>query len=362
MEDLALKLAPPTVPARNGQVRDEDFAGRRVLVTGATGVVGSWLVKELLVRKAHVIALIQDQDPHSELYRCGDVQRVTIVNGRLEDFATLERAINQHEVDTVFHLGAQTQVRVAHRSPLHTFEANIRGTYNLLEACRVHQGIVERIVIASSDKAYGASPSLPYTEQMPLRGRHPYEVSKSCADLLAQSYHATYGLPVTIARCANIYGGGDLNWDRIVPGAIRAFLGHKPPVIRSDGTFVRDYLYVKDAVSAYISLAQHLNVENVPGEGFNFSANAPLTVLEMVKLIQRLMGCDEILPIVRDDARGEIHDQYLSAEKAHAVLGWSPRFSPEDGLRETIDWYRTYLGASSRLIHQERAVTPARVV
>jgi CDP-glucose 4,6-dehydratase len=347
VEDLELMPLPRVNNVLEEEARSGGFVGRRVLVTGATGVVGSWLVKELLARSAFVVALIEDQDPQSELYRSGDVNRVAVVNGHLEDLATLERAINLHETDSVFHLGAQTQVRVAHRSPLHTFETNVRGTYNLLEACRIHRSIVQRIVIASSDKAYGEG-SLPYTEDMALNGRYPYEVSKSCADLIAQSYFHTYGLPVTIARCANIYGGGDLNWDRIVPGAIRSLLQREAPIIRSDGTFVRDYLYVKDAVGAYIRLAESLDLEGVRGEGFNFSANTPLTVLDVVRMIQHLMGCEEIRPIVRDEARGEIHDQYLSAAKAHAILGWTPRFSTQSGLHETIEWYRAYLSGPAR--------------
>jgi CDP-glucose 4,6-dehydratase len=319
------------------------WSDRRVFVTGATGIVGSWLVKALLQEGAHIVVLVQDADPQSELFRSGAVQRVTVVNGALEDFWTLERAISLHEIDTVFHLGAQTIVGVAQRFPLPTFEANIRGTYNLLEACRLHRDTVERVVIASSDKAYGEQPRLPYTEDMPLNGRHPYEVSKSCADLIAQSYHHTYGLPVVIARCGNVFGGGDLNWSRLVPGTIRAFLRRERPVIRSDGTFVRDYIYVKDVVQAYMLLAKRLDDARVQGEAFNFGLEQPVTVLDMVGLIQRLMGCEDIEPQIRNCARGEIHSQYLSAAKARRVLGWEPRYSLEEGLRETIEWYRVFL-------------------
>lgn len=316
---------------------------RRVFVTGATGIVGSWLVKALLAEGAHVVVLVQDADPQSELYRSGDIYKVTVVNGVLEDFWTLERAINLHEVETVFHLGAQTIVGVAQRFPLPTFEANIRGTYNLLEACRLHQGIVQRVVIASSDKAYGEQPNLPYTEDMPLNGRHPYEVSKSCADLIAQCYHHTYGLPVAIARCGNVYGGGDLNWSRIVPGTIRSFLRGERPIIRSDGTYVRDYIYVKDVVRAYMRLAECLDDERVRGQAFNFSTGSPLTVLELVRTIQKLMDCEHIEPQILNCAEGEIHAQHLSAAKAHAILGWQPQFNLESGLRETIEWYRVFL-------------------
>jgi CDP-glucose 4,6-dehydratase len=319
--------------------------GRRVFVTGATGMIGSWLVKDLLAQGAYVAALVRDADPQSELYRSGDIRRVTVVNGALEDFWTLERAINEHEVDTVFHLGAQTIVGTAHRFPLPTFEANIRGTYNLLEACRLHSNMVQRVVIASSDKAYGEQPNLPYTEDMPLNGRHPYEVSKSCADLIAQCYHHTYGLPVAIARCGNVYGGGDLNWSRIVPGTIRSFLRGERPIIRSDGTYVRDYIYVKDVVRAYMRLAECLDDDRVQGEAFNFSTETPLTVLELVQAIQRLMNCEHIEPQILDYAEGEIRAQYLSAAKARSILSWEPRFNLEQGLRETIEWYRVFLAS-----------------
>lgn len=320
------------------------WSNRRVFITGATGMIGSWLVKELLARGAYVIALVQDADPQSEFFRSGDYRQSSIVNGHLEDFWTLERAINEYETDTIFHLGAQTLVGVAHRFPLPTFEANIRGTYNLLEACRLHMDVVQRVVIASSDKAYGEQSHLPYTEEMPLNGRHPYEVSKSCADLIAQAYHHTYGLPVAIARCGNVYGGGDLNWSRIVPGTIRSFLRGERPIIRSDGTYVRDYIYVKDVVHAYMRLAEFLDNDQVRGEAFNFSLEKPMTVLEMVGMIQKLMDCKHIEPDIRNCAEGEIRSQYLSAEKARKVLGWEPVFDLETGLRETIAWYRTFLG------------------
>lgn len=327
---------------------DGGWAGRRVLVTGATGMVGSWLVKDLLARGAHVVALVRDPDPQTELWRSGDWRRVSIVQGRLEDFWTLERAVSEHETDTVFHLAAQPIVGVAHRSPLQTFEANVRGTYNLLEACRLHQdAVVKRVVIASSDKAYGTHEHLPYTEEMPLQGRHPYEVSKSCTDLIAISYHHTYGLSVSVARCGNIYGGGDLNWSRIVPHTIRACLRGERPVIRSDGSFVRDYLYVKDVASAYLRLAEGMDDERVPGEAFNFSPEQAVSVLDLVARIRRLMGREDLVPEILGTARGEIHSQYLDAAKAKRVLGWAPRFGLDEGLAETIAWYRDFLGAES---------------
>jgi CDP-glucose 4,6-dehydratase len=320
------------------------WTSRRVFVTGATGMIGSWLVKDLLAQGADIVALVQDADPQSEVYRSGDIRRVTVINGALEDFWTLERAINSHGVDTVFHLGAQTIVGTAHRFPLPTFEANIRGTYNLLEACRLHADFVHRVVIASSDKAYGDQRHLPYTEDMELKGRHPYEVSKSCGDLIGQAYHHTYSLPIGIARCGNVYGGGDLNWSRIVPGTIRSFLRGERPLIRSDGTYVRDYIYVKDVVHAYMCLAERLGDEKVGGESFNFSSEKPLTVLEMVNMIKKLMSCTKIEPDIRNCSEGEIRSQHLSAARAHDILKWEPLFDFESGLRETISWYSEFLG------------------
>ena len=241
------------------------WPGHCVLVTGATGIVGSWLTKDLLELGAHVVALVLDADPQTELYRSEAIRRVNVVQGRLEDFFAVERAIVSHEVDTVFHLGAQAIVSVAYRSPLPTFEANVRGTWNVLEACRLHSDLVKRVVVASSDKAYGEHDALPYTEDVALQGKYPYEVSKSCADLIAQSYFHTYGLPVTVARCGNIYGGGDLNWSRIVPGTIRSLLRGESPILRSDGQFTRDYIYAKDVCRAYLRLAECLGSPEVRG-------------------------------------------------------------------------------------------------
>jgi CDP-glucose 4,6-dehydratase len=319
------------------------WQGRRVLVTGATGVVGSWLVKDLLAAGANVVALIRDASPQSEFYRSRDGERVAVAQGSLEDFWALELAVNEHEIQTVFHLGAQTIVGTAHRSPLSTFEANVRGTYNLLEACRQHRSMVAEVVIASSDKAYGEQPSLPYTEGMPLNGRYPYEVSKSCADMIAQSYHHTYGLPVAITRCGNVYGGGDLNWSRIVPATIRSCLRGERPVIRSDGQFVRDYIYVKDVSRAYMRLAERLGDERVRGEAFNFSTESPLSVLELVRAIQAVMGCEHLEPDVQNSASGEIRSQYLSASRAREVLDWRPLYTQEQALGETVEWYRNFL-------------------
>ena len=322
---------------------DQDFwRDTRVFVTGATGIVGSWLVRDLLEKGAHVAVLVRDADPQSELLRSGDINRCNVYNGGLEDLWTLERAISLHEAEYVFHLGAQTIVGVAHRNPFTTFETNVRGTYNLLEACRIHGSLVRGVIVASSDKAYGEVESLPYVETMPLRGRHPYEVSKSCTDLIAASYCHSYDVPVVIARCGNIYGGGDLNWSRIVPGTIRTVLRGERPVLRSDGTYRRDYIYVKDVARAYMLLGERASDPSVRGEAFNFSDESPLAVLDIVGAIGREMGV-ELKPEIRDIARGEIRDQYLDAAKARSVLGWRAAYNLQSGLRETVAWYRTLL-------------------
>lgn len=306
-------------------------------------MVGAWLVKDLLARKARVVVLVHDSDPQSELFRSGDINKVTVVNGTLEDYRTVERAINEQEADTIIHLGAQTIVSTAHHSPLSTFEVNIRGTYNLLEAARVHIDRVKRVVIASSDKAYGYQALLPYTEEMSLAGQHPYEVSKSCADLLSQSYWHTYGLPVAIARCGNIYGGGDLNWSRIVPGTIRSLIEGNAPIIRSDGSYIRDYVYVKDICGAYLLLAENLDNSRVCGYGFNFSNETALSVLDLVAHIQRALSREDLKPTILNKAKGEIKDQYLSAAKAHQVLGWHPTYTLYSGIQETVEWYQDFL-------------------
>jgi CDP-glucose 4,6-dehydratase len=317
---------------------------RTAFVTGSTGLVGSWLVRRLLSDGVRTIALVRDWDPQSELIRSGDIHRCTVVSGRLEDFDTLERALSEHEVDTVFHLGAQAIVGTAYRSPLLTFESNIRGTYNLLDACRIHKDLVKRVVVASSDKAYGEATVLPYTEDMPANGRHPYDVSKSCTDLLAHTYAATYGMNVAVARCGNIFGGADLNWSRIIPGTIRLVLEGQAPELRSDGTFTRDYIYVEDVVDAYLSLAEHAERGDVGGQAFNFSPERQMSVLELVQMILEAMGREDLKPVILNTAKAEIKDQYLDASKARSVLGWAPKYTVRQGLDITVDWYRTYLG------------------
>jgi CDP-glucose 4,6-dehydratase len=319
---------------------------RNVFVTGASGFLGQWLVRELNERGANVTALVRDVSRlgRPPLIAGSDPQH--IVFGRLEDHETLLRAINEYEVDSVFHLGAQPIVGIANKHPMSTFEANVRGTWNLLEACRLIPG-VKRVVIASSDKAYGEQPVLPYHEGMPLQGKHPYDVSKSCTDLIAQTYHHTYGVPVCITRCGNFFGGGDLNWSRIVPGTVRLVHQGEAPVIRSDGTMIRDYVYVRDIAHFYLHLAQAMDDKGLHGEAFNYSTESQLSVLDITRMILKVMGREDLQPKVLNEARGEIPHQYLSATKARERLQWTPRWTIEQGLAETVEWYRQHLSAAA---------------
>lgn len=318
------------------------WKGRTVMVTGASGLVGSWLVEFLLSQQAKPICLVRDSVPDSRFFSEGISEKAVVVHGGLEDIFLLERAINEYEPQTLFHLGAQTIVQTANRSPLHTFKANIEGTWNLLEAARRHDHSLKQIVVASSDKAYGEQAVLPYTEDMPLQGAHPYDVSKSCADLISQSYAKTYSMPITISRCGNFFGGGDMNFNRIVPGAIQALFHNKAPQIRTDGKFVRDYIYVKDAVSAYACLAEKYDAR-LQGQAFNFTNGMQMNTLQMVEAISRLMK-KQIPPKILNNASNEIRDQHLSPKKAQKVLGWQAKYGIEDGLKETIDWYASYFG------------------
>jgi len=314
---------------------------RPTLVTGATGLLGGWLVRRLLELDADIVCLVRDWVPQSELVRAQFVDRVKVVRGDVRDQALLERTLGEYEIDTVFHLAAQTIVGIANRNPVSTFETNIGGSWTLLEACR-RSSKVRSIVTASSDKAYGDQEQLPYNENTPLQGRYPYDVSKSSADLLAQSYAITYKLPVAITRCGNFYGGGDLNWNRVVPGTIRSVLRGQRPVIRSDGQYIRDYFYIEDAAEAYILLAEKLSKKaGLAGEAFNFSNETPLSVLELVERILQLM-VSKSKPIIRNEASNEIRQQYLNAAKARRVLGWKPLFTLDEGLKKTIEWYRKF--------------------
>ena len=318
---------------------------RPVLVTGATGLLGGWLVEALLARGAHVVGLVRDGVPRSRLVAERVVDRIDVVRGDVTDYACVERALAEYEIECVFHLAAQAVVGTANRSPLSTFETNVRGTWNVLEACR-RQPSVQRVVVASSDKAYGDQEHLPYDETTPLQGRHPYAVSKSAADLIAQSYWTSFGLRVAITRCGNLFGGGDLNWSRLVPGTIRSVLRDSAPVIRSSGRLIRDYIYVEDAVDAYLAAADVLaEGDAVAGQGLNISYERPQSVLEMVERILTLMGRPDLSPTILDEATNEIAEQHLDATRARKLLGWAPRVALDEGLARTIAWYRRLLAA-----------------
>jgi CDP-glucose 4,6-dehydratase len=319
-------------------VSEANWRDRRVFVTGATGLLGAWVVAELRARGAVVVTLIRDDVPDANLWSIVDPKSIVGVRGSLEEFETVLRALNEHEIETVIHLGAQTIVTTASRSPLSTFEANIRGTYHILEACRL-VGSVRAVIVASSDKAYGAQDTLPYTEASPLLGRNPYDASKAAADILAMSYAYTYGTPVCVTRSANLYGPGDRQWTRIVPGTIRSLLRSEPPVIRSDGRFVRDYLFVRDAAVAHLLLAERIYGDGLIGEAFNLSSENALTVLEVVNRIIALMGSSQT-PVIKNENLTEIKRQTLSAAKARSVLGWTPTYTLDQGLAESIAWYR----------------------
>lgn len=314
---------------------------RPTFVTGATGLLGGWLVGRLLDLNADVVCLVRDWVPQSELTRTRLIEHVKVVRGDVRDQNLLERALGEYEIDTVFHLAAQTIVSIANRNPVSTLETNIQGTWALMEACR-RSPTVGQIVVASSDKAYGDQEELPYDESAPLQGQHPYDVSKSCADLIAGAYAVTYSLPVAITRCGNLYGGGDLNWNRIVPGTIRSVLHGQRPIIRSDGIYTRDYFYVGDGAAAYVLLAERLAANpELRGEAFNFSNELHVTVLELVERILALAGSD-LQPKIRNEVTNEIRHQYLSAAKARQVLGWNPMFTLDEGLKCTIEWYERF--------------------
>jgi len=329
---------------------------RRVLVTGCTGLLGSWLSSWLIKQKADVVGLVRDSVPRSNFNRLQLDERISIVHGALEDYGTVERALNEYEIEVVFHTGAQTLVGIANANPLSTFSANIQGTWNVLEAAR-HLSGTRAVIVASSDKAYGTQATLPYTEDAPLIGRHPYDVSKSCVDLIAQSYWHSYRLPVAVTRCGNFYGGGDLNFNRVVPGTIRSLLDGQRPLIRSDGTPRRDYVYIEEAVAAYVLLAEHVLDGRGHGECYNFAAGEPMRVLEMVECIARLMGRSDLEPRILNEATNEIPDQYLDSKKAEVELGWKPRYTVEQGLTQTIRWYEEFFDETTQTMRQPDTTT-----
>ena len=329
-----------------------------MLVTGATGFLGGWLVGELLERGSHVVAIVRDGAPRSRFEREGLADRVEVVHGSVADRSLLRRTMCEYDVATVFHLAAQAIVGVARTDPIGTLETNVAGTWNLLEAAR-HSPIRE-VVVASSDKAYGASSNLPYRETHPMDGLYPYDVSKSCTDLISRMYAVTYGVPVCVTRCGNLFGGGDMNFNRTIPGVIRAALRGERFIIRSDGHYVRDFIYVRDAVNGYLLLAETMAANpTLRGDAFNFSLETRLTVLELVEQVLTLMGRTDLAPIIQNTATDEIREQYMVADKARCVLGWSPRFTMEQALRETIAWYANALGETDAK-HIPAAVAQAR--
>ena len=323
------------------------WKNHNVFITGASGLLGSSMVEELLGKGANVTCLVRDWVYGSKLLESDYLAKCNIVRGELVDYDLLLRAINEYEIDTVFHLGAQTIVGTASRSPLSTFEANIKGTWNILEACRQCSQKIERVLVASSDKAYGSHADLPYTEKTPLVGRFPYDVSKSCTDLISMSYFHTYQTPVAITRCGNLFGAGDLNFNRLIPGTIKSALNNEAPIIRSDGKFVRDYFYVKDAVDAYLCLAEKMPDQTFTGEDFNFGTETPLSVIQLVDEILQAMGKNELVPKILNQASHEIREQFLDCTKAKTMLGWQPTRTLKDGLTETIVWYKAWLGKNN---------------
>lgn len=312
--------------------------GHRILVTGASGFIGSWLTEHLVSRDATVTALVYKPNPRSRFVRNGLANRVSCVYGSLGDYDLLRSVIDDHAIDTVFHLAAVSVQGLAYREPRRAFDSNIRGTYNLLEACRLHS--VQRVIVASSDKVYGDTEDLPYVEELSLRGRNPYDVSKVCADLLAQSYYSSYGLPVIIGRFGNVYGGGDLNWSRLIPRTIRRLSRGKRPILHlpATGEYARDFLYIKDLIPAYMAMFEGLSDPGLHGEAFNFGTGACWTVRDLIEKIQEHMGTS-LPPRIKRCSEGEILQQAVSPQKAWDQLGWTSSYSLHKGLGETIRWY-----------------------
>ena len=319
---------------------------RRVLVTGCTGVLGSWLVLRLLELGADVVGLVRDWVPRSQLVLSGAAERIVTVRGDVTDATLTERIFSEYEIETCFHLAAQTTVGIANEVPVPTFETNIRGTWLMLEGARRWRGL-RQMIVASSDKAYGEHEQLPYTEQAALQGAHPYDVSKTCADVLTRAYAHTYGMGAAVTRCANMFAGGDLNWNRVVPGTMRSLLQGKRPVVRSDGSMRRDYLYVKDVVAAYITLAEAMEVDpnSHKGMAYNFGLGQPISVLNLVALMTEISAHPGLKPVVENTASNEIQDQYLASDLAIERLGWRPQYSLSEGLTETMAWYSDYFSS-----------------
>jgi CDP-glucose 4,6-dehydratase len=323
-------------------VKDKKFwRNRRTLITGATGLLGSWMINSLEDLDASIVCLVRDWVPHSNFLTIQELDKFTLVRGDLVDADLIERTLVEYEIRSVFHLAAQTQVTIANQNPISTFETNIAGTWRLLEACR-RAPSVDQIIVASSDKAYGSSNDLPYKESTPLNGKHPYDVSKSCADLIAHSYAKTFGLPIIVTRCGNIYGGGDLNWNRLIPGTLRSLWYDEQPVIRTNGSQLRDYVYVADVVDAYLQLAEtSADDSSLYGNAFNISTNAPYSVIDLTSLIIDLSG-KSVQPIILNEATNEIPEQYLDASKLHKTINWQPPHGLQTGLNATIEWYQSY--------------------
>jgi CDP-glucose 4,6-dehydratase len=323
---------------------DSYWHGKHVFITGCTGLLGSWLTAELHQQGAKILGLIHNDPSQSLLAYMGIIQQIETVRGDIRDFALMQKILADHQIDTIFHLAAQTQVGIANRDPMTTFETNIKGTWTILEAAR-RSPYMECLLVASSDKAYGAQPELPYREDAPLLAHHPYDVSKSCADLLAQTYAHSYSLPVAVTRCSNLYGGGDLNWKRIVPGTIRSVLQGERPIVRSDGQAKRNYIYVRDAVRGCLTLAQKMTRPQVCGEAFNFGSESATTALDMIQTIVNLSHKPQLAPVILNEAQNEIQEQNLSSEKAKHILNWQPKYTLREGLQETMTWYQDYLTA-----------------
>jgi len=316
---------------------------KNILVTGGSGFLGSYIIEKLLQRGANIIAIVRDQLAKSRLFYEKLNENITIVNGDISNYRLVERTLNEYEIEVVFHLAAQTIVSIANRAPISTFESNIKGSWNIFEASRNIE-TVERIIVASSDKAYGEKEKLPYNETDFLNAKHPYDLSKAITDLLAQGYYSTYNLPIGITRCGNLYGGGDLNFNRIVPQTIRSILYKQNPELRSDGTFLRDYFFVEDAADSYIMFAENLLEKNLQGEAFNFGTGSPVRVLEVVEKLLAISGNKTLKPIIKNTAKGEIKDQYLDCNKAFKTFDWKPAHTLEMGLRKSFEWYKSWFG------------------